>query len=170
MRFATTWPAGSAAAMALLVLGGCAGGDRSAPQDIAVTTAPPGADCRLEQQGVPVARFRTPGAATADTAKGELTLVCAKPGYYQAIYRNVLPAQGGFADAMSDTFASWGMGSGAEAQFSSPVTIVLRPMPRPAAPPAPPPKPAKPAYGALQPAPPPVPTPRVDQTPLAPPR
>lgn len=161
-----------AAGMGSILLAGCAGANRNAAQEIAVATVPPGADCRLEQQGVPVGRIKaTPGNATADRSKAELVIVCNKPGYYQAIYRNTLPVgDGGLGDTMSDTLAGWGMGPGSgEVQFSSPVTITLRPMPRPAAPPAPPPKPAKPPYGALQPAPAPVPVPRVDQTPLGPP-
>ena len=67
-------------------IAGCASLSHGTTQQIAVTTAPPGAACILSRQGLSIATVaQTPGMALVQRDKRDILATCSKPGYQTAI-------------------------------------------------------------------------------------
>jgi hypothetical protein len=83
-----------AVARALLVLlaavtAGCSTIIEGTRQEIAVKTVPDGATCNLSREGFVIAVIpATPGKASVDKNKHDITIVCEKDGYEAATYEN----------------------------------------------------------------------------------
>ena len=111
---------------------GCASIVDGTSQELIVNTDPPGADCALLRQDVPVARISpTPGAATIQKTKDDITVSCEKQGFEKATYLN----HSGVAGAtVANIILGGGIGwaidsaSGADNKYDSPVNITLVPI------------------------------------------
>jgi hypothetical protein len=71
--------------LAPLALAGCEIGHLQEAQ-ILVTTMPPSALCYLYRQNQPIATIaRTPGVAMVSRDPGDVTILCRRPGYAEAV-------------------------------------------------------------------------------------
>jgi len=81
--------AAAAAVLCASGLAGCATVFEGTSQEITVTTNPPGASCMFERLGDQIGTIAsTPGTANIRKSKHDITVICDKPGYQQAQYRN----------------------------------------------------------------------------------
>ncbi len=73
-----------------LMVSACASIIEGTTQQILMTTNPPGAECGLyREQGLQIATIKsTPGSALIGKTKHDIWVVCVKPGYQQATYRD----------------------------------------------------------------------------------
>jgi hypothetical protein len=96
-----------------------------------VNTNPPGADCALLRQDVPIARINpTPGAATIEKTKYDITVSCEKEGFEKATYLNHSGAAGAtFGNIILGGGIGWAIdsASGADNKYDSPVNVTLVP-------------------------------------------
>ncbi len=117
------------AAMALL--SACSTISDGTTQEIVINTNPEGANCALMREGVAVARVNpTPGAATVQKTKHDITVVCTKPGFQQATFMN---KSGVAANTFGNIILGGGIGwaidsaTGADNKYASPVNVTLIP-------------------------------------------
>jgi hypothetical protein len=112
-------------------LSGCASIVEGTSQELVVNTDPPGADCALMRQDAPIARISpTPGAATIQKTKDDITVSCEKEGFEKASYLNHSGAAGAtFANIILGGGIGWAIdsASGADNKYDSPVNITLVP-------------------------------------------
>src|SRR5260370_12795467 len=132
---ATTVERGVAIALLTFAVSGCASILEGRSQEIAVSTDPPGAECGLyREEGLRIATIeRTPGSALVKKTKNDIWIVCAKPGYQQAIYLNHSGAAlanvvGGILTLGISTAVDSSTGSGNE--YQSPSNVVMVPYAR----------------------------------------
>ncbi len=72
-----------------VALPGCAAIFDGTTQQISVNTTPPAASCKFMRLGAPIAEISsTPGAATIQKTKHDITIVCNKTGFTEATYVN----------------------------------------------------------------------------------
>lgn len=124
------------AAMALL--SACSTISDGTTQEIVVNTNPEGANCALMREGVAVARVNpTPGAATIQKTKHDITIVCTKTGFQQATFMN---KSGVAANTFGNIILGGGIGwaidsaTGADNKYESPVNVTMIPEGAPPAP------------------------------------
>jgi hypothetical protein len=117
------------AAMALL--SACSTISDGTTQEIVINTNPEGANCALMREGVAVARVNpTPGAATVQKTKHDITVVCTKPGFQQATFMN---KSGVAANTFGNIILGGGIGwaidsaTGADNKYESPVNVTMIP-------------------------------------------
>lgn len=123
--------AGSGVALAL---GGCAAIFDGTSQQISVNTNPSEARCKFMRLGSPIAEISsTPGAATVQKTKNDITIVCAKPGYTDATYHNKSGIAGAtFANVLGGVITggiAWAIdsSSGADNKYDGQVNMTLIP-------------------------------------------
>jgi hypothetical protein len=119
---------------AVLALGGCAAIFDGTSQQISVSTNPSEARCKFMRLGAPIAEIpSTPGAATIQKTKNDITIVCAKPGYTDATYLNKSGVAGAtFANILGGVVTggiAWAIdsSSGADNKYDSQVNMTLIP-------------------------------------------
>jgi hypothetical protein len=129
---ATTVERGAAIALLTFAVSGCASILDGRSQEIAVSTDPPGAECALyREEGLRIATIeRTPGSAVVRKTKNDIWIVCAKPGYQQAVYLNHSGAAlanvvGGIFTLGISTAVDSSTGAGNE--YQSPANVVMLP-------------------------------------------
>jgi len=114
-----------------VILGGCSSIIEGTSQQLVVSTNPPGADCALVRQDVPIARINpTPGAATIEKTKYDITVSCEKEGFEKATYLNHSGADGAtFGNIILGGGIGWAIdsASGADNKYDSPVNLTLVP-------------------------------------------
>jgi hypothetical protein len=71
-----------------LTLAGCSTVFEGTSQEITVITNPPGANCALEREGLPITTVTTPGTVLVRKSKCDITVKCNKPGFEEAQYLN----------------------------------------------------------------------------------
>lgn len=117
------------AAMALL--SACSTISDGTTQEIVINTNPEGANCALMREGVAVARVNpTPGAATIQKTKHDITVVCTKSGFQQATFMNKSGvASNTFGNIILGGGIGWAIDSatGADNKYESPVNVTLIP-------------------------------------------
>lgn len=120
------------AAVALAMLSACSSVLEGTSQEIVVNTTPPGADCALIRENVPIARISpTPGATTIKKTKHDITVECQKEGYQKASFFNKSDVAGA---TVGNIILGGGIGwaidsaSGADNKYTSPVNITLVPV------------------------------------------
>src|SRR5258707_15716564 len=132
-RFATsTVESGVAIALLTFAVSGCASILEGTTQEISVSTDPPGAECGFyREEGTRIATVqRTPGSALVKKTKADIWIVCAKPGYQQAVYFNHSGAAlanvvGGIFTLGISTAVDSSTGAGNE--YQSPSNVVMVP-------------------------------------------
>jgi len=104
-------------------------------QEIAIATSPGGANCALEREGLTIARVNpTPGVATVQKTKHDITIKCTKETFHEAVYLN---NSGVAAATFGNLILGGGVGwiidsaSGADNKYTSPVNITLVPLSQP---------------------------------------
>jgi hypothetical protein len=125
--------AATAAVFAAVSLSGCASIISGTSQEIKVVTNPPGANCELIREGAVIARvYQTPGGATIQKTKDDITLACAKAGYQEASYVNHSGIDGAtFGKMVLGGAVGWGVDSavGADNRYDSIVNVSMVPAP-----------------------------------------
>ena len=120
-----------ACALACAALAACSSIIEGTSQEITVNTNPAGADCLLNRQGLAVAHVSpTPGAATIQKTKDDITIVCTKDGFETATYLNHSGAAGAtFGNIILGGGIGWPIdsASGADNKYDSPANITLVP-------------------------------------------
>ena len=123
---------GVAIALLAFTVSGCASILEGRSQEIAVSTDPPGAECGLyREEGVRIATVeRTPGSALVRKTKHDIWIVCAKPGYQQAVYFN--RSGGGWTNVVSGIFTlgistAIDSSTGSDNKYESPSNVVMVP-------------------------------------------
>jgi hypothetical protein len=116
----------------LAALGACASIGSGTSQQIVVNTDPPGAMCGLYREGFRIAAVTpTPGAATVQKTKHDITIICLLPGHQQAELRNNSGAEAmTFGNLIIGGGIGWAIdsASGADNKYDSPVNIRLLPL------------------------------------------
>lgn len=111
--------------------GGCSSVLEGTTQDIVVSTKPSGADCDFVRGGHTIARVSpTPGSATVDKTRHDITIQCELEGYRKATYLNKSDyAAASFGNLIAGGIIGVGVDavSGAQNKYTSPVNIVLTP-------------------------------------------
>jgi hypothetical protein len=117
------------AIIGLVLLSGCSSIIEGRSQQIMVNTNPEGAMCRFERNGGNIGTLGpTPSSIYIEKTKHDITIVCSKPGYYDATYLNHSGAAGAtFGNIVLGGFVGWGIDSatGADNKYDSPVNITL---------------------------------------------
>jgi len=128
----TTVESGVAIALLTFAVSGCASILEGTTQEISVSTDPPGAECGFyREEGLRIATVqRTPGSALVKKTKADIWIVCAKPGYQQAVYFNHSGAAlanvvGGIFTLGISTAVDSSTGAGNE--YQSPSNVVMVP-------------------------------------------
>jgi len=123
---------GVAVALLTLTVSGCASIVEGRSQEISVSTDPPGAECGFyREEGVRIATIqRTPGSALVRKTKHDIWIVCAKPGYQQAVYFN--RSGGGWTNVVSGIFTlgistAIDSSTGSDNKYESPSNVVMVP-------------------------------------------
>ncbi len=123
---------GVAVVLFAFAVSGCASILDGRSQEIAVSTDPPGAECAFyREEGTRIATIeRTPGSAVVRKTRNDIWIVCAKPGYQQAIYLNHSGAAlanvvGGIFTLGISTAVDSSTGAGNE--YQSPANVVMLP-------------------------------------------
>lgn len=100
-----------------------------------MNTNPEGANCSLNREGVSIARISpTPGAATIQKTKHDITISCEKESFHEATYFNKSDVAGA---TVGNIILGGGIGwiidsaSGADNKYTSPVNITLVPLTEP---------------------------------------
>jgi len=118
--------------LAAAALSGCASIVEGTSQELVVNTDPPGADCALMRQDIAIAKISpTPGAATVQKTKDDITVSCEKEGFEKASFLNHSGAAGAtFANIILGGGIGWAIdsASGADNKYDSPVNITLVPI------------------------------------------
>ncbi|MFY8095703.1 MAG: hypothetical protein ACOVN0_19660 [Niveispirillum sp.] len=116
---------------AVALLSACSTISDGTTQEIVVNTNPEGANCALMREGVAVARVNpTPGAATIQKTKHDITIVCTKSGFQQATFMN---KSGVAANTFGNIILGGGIGwaidsaTGADNKYASPVNVTMIP-------------------------------------------
>lgn len=104
-------------------------------QEIAIATSPEGANCALEREGLTIARVNpTPGAATVQKTKHDITIKCSKETFHESVYFNKSDVAGAtFGNIILGGGVGWiiDSASGADNKYTSPVNITLVPLTQP---------------------------------------
>jgi len=112
---------------------GCASIVSGTSQQILVNTNPPGASCQYIREGTVIARVdQTPGAATINKTKDDITLKCNKQGYQEATYFNHSGVeQMVYGNMVIGGAVGWGIDSslGADNHYDDFVNISMVPSP-----------------------------------------
>jgi hypothetical protein len=120
-----------AAVFAAVSLSGCASIISGTSQEIKVVTNPPGANCELLREGEVIARvYQTPGGATIQKTKHDITLACHKEGYQEASYVNHSGIDGAtYGNIVLGGAVGWGVDSsiGADNRYDSVVNVSMVP-------------------------------------------
>jgi len=121
------------AAVTVVSLSGCASIISGTSQEIKVVTNPPGANCELVREGAVIARvYQTPGGATIQKTKDDITLKCHKEGYQEATYVNHSGIDGAtYGNIVLGGAVGWGVDSsiGADNRYDSIVNVSMVPAP-----------------------------------------
>lgn len=114
---------------AALSVSGCATIMEGNSQEVMINTSPEGANCALNRKGNTIARVNpTPGAATIQKTKDDLTIVCTKAGYEKATYLNKSGSEGAtFGNILLGGGIGWAVDSanGSDNKYTSPVNLSL---------------------------------------------
>jgi hypothetical protein len=117
--------------LAAAALSGCVSITEGTSQELVVSTNPPEADCTLVRQDIAIAKISsTPGAATVQKTKDDITVTCVKEGFEKATYLNHSGAAGAtFANIILGGGIGWAIdsASGADNKYDTPVNITLVP-------------------------------------------
>lgn len=115
--------------MGLLLTGACSSLTEGTSQQISVHTTPSGAYCNFIREGIVVAHIEaTPGAATVQKDKHDITIECVKKGYKKASYFNKSGIAGGtFGNILLGGGIGWAIdsASGADNKYTGEVDIAL---------------------------------------------
>lgn len=132
--FSRAVPCGALLAIALAT-SACSSIVDGTTQEIVVNTSPAGADCAIERQGLSIARVNpTPGAATIEKTKHDITIRCTKDTFHEATYFNKSDVAGAtFGNIILGGGIGWAIdsASGADNKYTSPVNITLVPLTEP---------------------------------------
>jgi hypothetical protein len=124
---------GTAAVFAAVSLSGCASIISGTSQEIKVVTNPPGANCQLVRGGAVIGQvYQTPGSATIQKTKDDITLACHKDGYQEASYVNHSGIDGAtYGNIVLGGAVGWGVDSsiGADNRYDSVVNVSMVPAP-----------------------------------------
>jgi hypothetical protein len=114
------------------LLAACSSIVEGTSQQIVVDTEPPGASCNFIRQGVPIARISpTPGAATIEKTKHDITIECELADFRKSTYLNKSEVAGA---TLGNILIGGGIGwaidsaSGADNKYTSPVVLALAPI------------------------------------------
>lgn len=120
----------------LALLGACSTIVEGTTQEIVVNTTPEGADCALEREGITIARITpTPGAATIEKTKHDITIVCSLEGFHRSTYFNKSDVAGAtVGNVILGGGIGWAIDSaaGADNKYTTPVNITMVPLSEPA--------------------------------------
>jgi hypothetical protein len=104
-------------------------------QEIATATSPEGANCAIEREGLTIARVNpTPGAASVQKTKHDITIKCTKESFHESVYFNKSDVAGAtFGNIILGGGVGWiiDSASGADNKYTSPVNITLVPLTQP---------------------------------------
>ena len=115
------------------MLGACSTIVSGRSQNIAVATEPPGAACDLSRSdGSTVQKIatvsETPGTALVEKTKYDITIVCHKAGFQDAMVVNKSGTEAAtVGNVIAGGLIGWGIDSatGADNKYDSPVTVTL---------------------------------------------
>ena len=117
----------------VVTLSACSSIVEGTSQEIVVNTNPAGAACDLLREGQRIARIDpTPGAATIQKTKHDITVECTLAGYQKASYFNKSDIAGAtFGNIILGGGIGWAIdsASGADNKYTSPVNVSLVPEP-----------------------------------------
>lgn len=113
----------------LFVLPACSSIVEGRSQQITVNTSPSGANCTLKRQDQVIGSIpSTPGTATIEKTKDDLTIACGKPGYETTTYLNHSGAAGAtWGNIVAGGGIGWAVDSatGADNKYDSTVNMTL---------------------------------------------
>lgn len=111
---------------------GCATILSGKTQTLSIQTNPPGATCELTREGRIVGSVNpSPGAVSIDKTKHDISIVCKKPGYQDAVSYIESGTEGAtFGNILAGGLIGWGIDSaaGADNKYADVTTITLLPV------------------------------------------
>jgi hypothetical protein len=113
-------------------LSGCATILAGKTQNVSIQTNPPGANCTLTREGMPIGSIpATPGGMVVNKTKHDISVVCKKSGYQDATGYLKSGTEGAtFGNIIAGGVIGWGVdsASGADNKYPEVTTISLAPV------------------------------------------